>query len=76
MPSLKCYLIARRKPLSALGRLSANVLVIIITPLWFNELVQLWLTHLSGLIKTVWVKDFLEYAAICQAPDQPVLNFI
>lgn len=59
---INCLLNAKLKVLSnctptassALGRLSANVVVIIIiTPLWFNELVQLWLTHLSGLIKTV-----------------------
>lgn len=50
----KCYLIAHRQPRSALERLSANALVIIITPLWFNELVSLWLTHLSGRIRTVW----------------------
>lgn len=38
---------------SALQRVNANVEVIIITPLRFNELAQLWLTHLSRLIKTV-----------------------
>lgn len=50
----KCYIIAHRQPRSASERLSANALVIIITPLWFNELVSLWLTHLSGRIRTVW----------------------
>lgn len=59
---------AHRQPWSALERPSANVVVIIITPLWFDELVQLWFTHLSGLIKTVWVKDFLGCTAIFQAP--------
>ncbi len=76
MSRWKCYLIAHRQPLSALERSSANVVVIIITPLWFNELVQLWLTHLSGLIKTVWVKDFLRYTAICQASNQLMQNFL
>lgn len=51
---------------------SANLVVIIIKPLRFDELVQLWCKHLSGLIRSAWVKDLLGCDPILQPPPPPV----